>query len=82
MNAYTANKMTRASTVTPGQASAMMPTATARMPRRIREVLRDLNMTGFLFFRSPPRTPKVSRPELIDAPGQQPVDCKATITCD
>ena len=48
MNAYTANRMTRASTVTWGQASAMMPTATARMPRRIREVLSDLNMTGFL----------------------------------
>ena len=48
MNAYTANRMTRASTVTWGQASAMMPTATARMPRRIREVLSDLNMTGYL----------------------------------
>ena len=47
MNAYTANRMTRASTVTWGQASAMMPTATARMPRQIREVLSDLNMTAF-----------------------------------
>ena len=45
MNAYTANRMTRASTVTWGQASAMMPTATARMPRQIREALSDLNMT-------------------------------------
>ena len=45
MNAYTANTMTRASTVTEGQASAMIPTATARMPRAIREVLSDLSMT-------------------------------------
>jgi hypothetical protein len=26
----------------------MIPTATARMPRKISEVLSDLNMTGFL----------------------------------
>ena len=45
MNAYTANKMTSASTVTEGQASAMIPTITARMPRAIRDVLSDLNMT-------------------------------------
>ena len=45
MNAYTANKMTSASTVTEGQASAMIPTTTARMPRVIRDVLSDLNMT-------------------------------------
>jgi hypothetical protein len=45
MNAYTANKMTSASTVTEGQASAMIPVITARMPRVIRDVLSDLNMT-------------------------------------
>ena len=45
MNAYTANTMTRASTVTEGQASAITPTARARMPRAIRDVLSDLNMT-------------------------------------
>src|ERR1700750_1188493 len=37
--------MTSASTVTEGQASAMIPMTTARMPRVIRDVLRDLNMT-------------------------------------
>ena len=42
MNAYTANKMTSASTVTEGQASATIPTATARMPRAIRDELSDL----------------------------------------
>ena len=40
-----ANKMTSASTVTEGQASAMIPTAMARLPRAIRDVLSDLNMT-------------------------------------
>ena len=45
MNAYTANKMTSASTVTEGQASAMNPMITARMPRAIRDVLSDLSMT-------------------------------------
>ena len=45
MNAYTANKMTSARTVTEGQASAMIPTTTARMPRVIRDVLSDLNIT-------------------------------------
>ena len=51
MNAYTANTMTRARTVTWGQASAMIPTATASRPRRIRDVLSelsDLNMTAVL----------------------------------
>ena len=45
MKAYTANKMTSASTVTPGRASAMAPTARARMPRTIRDVLGDFSMT-------------------------------------
>ena len=40
--------MTSASTVTEGQASAMIPTTAARMPRAIRDVLSDLNMTIFL----------------------------------
>src|SRR5580700_2001679 len=44
--------MTRASTVTWGQASAMMPTAMARTPRRTREALSDLNMTVFLSLRA------------------------------
>src|ERR1700732_71923 len=48
--------MTRASTVTWGQASAMMPTAMARMPRRTREALSDLNMTVFPFFCALPWT--------------------------
>ncbi|MGA3151975.1 MAG: hypothetical protein ACLPN6_17700 [Streptosporangiaceae bacterium] len=42
----TANRMTSAGTVTAGQASAMIPTARARLPRTIRDVLSDLNMTG------------------------------------
>ncbi len=42
-----ANKMTSASTVTEGQASVMIPMITARMPRAIRDVLSDLNMTVF-----------------------------------
>ena len=50
MNAYTANKMTSASTVTEGQASAMIPTITARMPRAIRDVLSDLNVADPLRF--------------------------------
>jgi hypothetical protein len=51
MNAYTANTMTSARIVTLGQASAMIPTVTARTPRRIRDVLSDfsdLNMAGIL----------------------------------
>ena len=40
-----ANKMTSASTVTEGQASATIPTTTARTPRAIRDELSDLNMT-------------------------------------
>ena len=65
MNAYTANKMTSASTVTEGQASAMIPTITARMPRTIRDVLSDLNMT--VPFASLPWSPGVrdsARPAL------------------
>src|SRR5258708_39126942 len=41
--------MTRARIVTPGQARAMIPTIMARTPRRIRDVDRDLNMTGIPF---------------------------------
>ena len=51
MNAYTANTITRARTVTWGQASEMIPTATASRPRRISDVLselNDLNMTVVL----------------------------------
>src|SRR6266545_1622963 len=48
MNAYTANKMTSARIVTPGQAMAMIPTMTARTPRAISELDSDLNMTSFL----------------------------------
>ena len=61
MNAYTANKMTSASTVTEGQASAMIPTTTARMPRAIRDVLSDLNMT-VPFGRVAARAPGVPHP--------------------
>src|SRR5271165_7220364 len=46
--------MTSASTVTEGQASAMIPTATARMPRAIRDVLSDLTRTAFLSLASLP----------------------------
>ena len=63
MNAYTANKMTSASTVTPGQASATIPTITARMPRTIRDVLSDFSMT--VPFASLP-----GRPEYLTPPGQ------------
>ena len=52
-----ANKMTSASTVAEGQASAMTPTARARMPRAIRDVLSDLNMTAFLSLGSLPGRP-------------------------
>src|ERR1700737_1834926 len=38
--------MTSARIVTPGQAMAMIPTITARAPRRIKDVDVDLNMTG------------------------------------
>src|SRR5260370_40345238 len=41
-----ANRMTRARSVTPGRAIAMIPTMTARMPSRIKEVDVDLNMKG------------------------------------
>src|ERR1700722_2845639 len=41
--------MTSARIVTPGQAIAMTPTMTARMPRRIKEVDVDLNMKGIPF---------------------------------
>src|ERR1700755_1877763 len=41
--------MTSARIVTPGQAIAMTPTMTARMPSRIKEVDVDLNMKGILF---------------------------------
>src|SRR5437660_11824572 len=41
--------MTRARIVTPGQAIAMIPTMTARMPSRIKEVDVDLNMKGIPF---------------------------------
>src|SRR5262252_9278816 len=41
--------MTRARIVTFGQAMAMIPTMTARMPSRIIEVDVDLNMTGISF---------------------------------
>src|SRR6516164_7137784 len=44
-----ANRMTRARIVTFGQAMAMIPTMTARMPSRIIEVDVDLNMTGISF---------------------------------
>jgi len=40
--------MTSARIVTPGQAIAMIPTMTARMPSRIKEVEVDLNMKAFL----------------------------------
>src|SRR5260370_10511995 len=49
MNAYTANSRTSAKTVTPGQARAMMPTTTLRMPSRINEVDVDLDMKGIPF---------------------------------
>ena len=52
---------TSASTVTEGQASAMTPTARARMPRAIRDVLSDLNMTAFLSVASLPGAPAVLR---------------------
>jgi hypothetical protein len=42
--------MTSAKTVTPGQARARIPTTVASTPRRIKEVLRDFNMTVFLSF--------------------------------
>ena len=61
MNAYTANKMTSASTVTEGQASAMIATATATMPRAISDVLSDLNMT-VPFACSAARSPGVPHP--------------------
>src|SRR5689334_13569957 len=51
MNAYTANKMTSARIVTPGQASAMIPTTMASTPSRISEVDADLNMTHIPFVR-------------------------------
>ena len=54
--------MTSASTVTEGQASAMIPMITARMPRAIRDVLSDLNMTAFLSLGSLPGAPTVSEP--------------------
>src|SRR6266436_7295294 len=41
--------MTSARIVTPGQAIAMTPTMTARMPSRIKEVDVDLNMKGIPF---------------------------------
>src|SRR6266568_4740907 len=41
--------MTSARIVTPGQAIAMIPTMTARMPSRIKEVDVDLNMKGIPF---------------------------------
>jgi hypothetical protein len=56
--------MTSASTVTPGQASAKIPTMMARTPSRINEVDVDLNITDIPFFRlhraapfGPPRVP-------------------------
>jgi hypothetical protein len=47
--------------VTEGQASAMIPTTTARMPRQIRDVLSDLNMTA-PFARSAARAAGVPHP--------------------
>jgi hypothetical protein len=38
MNAYTAERMTRARIVAPGQAMATIPMMTARTPRKISEV--------------------------------------------
>src|SRR6266566_2090529 len=49
---YTPNRsarMTSARMVTPGQAIAMIPTMTARIPSRIKEVEVDLNMKGIPF---------------------------------
>jgi hypothetical protein len=40
----------------------MIPMITARMPRAIRDVLSDLNMTAFLFLGSLPGGPAVSGP--------------------
>jgi hypothetical protein len=54
--------MTSASTVTEGQASAMTPTTTARMPRAIRDVLSDLNMTAFFSLASLLGAPAVLEP--------------------
>ena len=44
LNAYTANRMTRTRTVTPGQASATIPAMIASAPTTIIEVEVDLNM--------------------------------------
>src|SRR5712691_6807680 len=44
--------MTSARIVTPGHATATIPTATARMPSRINEVEVDLNMRSVPFARS------------------------------
>jgi len=44
VNTKTANKMTSARTVTPGQARARIPTISASTPRNIREVAVDLNI--------------------------------------
>jgi hypothetical protein len=41
-----------------------------------------LNMTAFLSSARCPGLPRLSLPERFDAPGQQPTDCKATITFD
>src|SRR5438132_9079979 len=46
--------MTSARIVTPGQAMAMIPTITARAPRRIMDVDVDLNITGIPFVGSSP----------------------------
>ena len=54
-------------TVTEGQASAMIPTTAARMPRAIRDVLSDLNMTIFLSVGWLPWAPGVL--DLRPAPG-------------
>src|SRR5712691_4292252 len=43
MNAYTANRMTSARIVIPGQPKAMTPTTTASTPRRISDVDTDLS---------------------------------------
>jgi hypothetical protein len=59
-----ANKMTSASTVTEGQASVMIPMITARMPRAIRDVLSDLNMTVLSLASLP------GRPGCLAPPGQ------------
>jgi hypothetical protein len=48
--------------VTEGQASAMIPMITARMPRAVRDVLSDLNMTAFLSLDSLPGASAVFGP--------------------